>query len=64
MLPRKAEVVYTLRLEGSRFSAPAYSPGPFRVGVGEPGTHRWIELRGLVPGPKGSASPLEVQVPS
>ena len=57
------EVVYTLRMEGSRFSAPAYSPGPFKVGVGEPGTDRWVELRGVVPGPRGSASPLEVQVP-
>jgi len=57
------EVVYTLRLAGNRFSAPVYSPGPFIVGVGEPGTAHWVELRGLVPGPKGSAPPLEVEVP-
>lgn len=57
------KIVYTLRLEGNRFSAPAYSPGPFRVGVGEPGTTRWVELAGLVPGQQGAAAPLEVRVP-
>jgi len=57
------EVKYTLRIEGNRFSAPVHSPGPFRVGVGEPGTSRWIELSGLVPDPTGAAPPLEVQVP-
>jgi hypothetical protein len=57
------EIVYTLRLEGNRFSAPAYSPGPFRVGVGEPGTTRWVELAGLVPGQEGATPSLEVRVP-
>ncbi len=56
------EVAYTLRIEGNRFSAPAHSPGPFRVGVGEPGTTRWIELEGLIPDPEGAAPPLEVHV--
>jgi hypothetical protein len=35
----------------------------FRVGVGEPGTTRWVELAGLVPDSKGAAPPREVQVP-
>ena len=58
------EIVYTLRLPGSTFAAPVFAPGKYIALVGEPMTDRWIDVRGLVPGPKGQAQPVEVDLPS
>jgi hypothetical protein len=41
------EIVYTLRILGSKFVPPVYAAGSYTVRVGEPGTERWREFTGV-----------------
>lgn len=38
------EIIYTLRILGSRFTPPVYGTGTYTVRIGEPGTERWQEF--------------------
>jgi hypothetical protein len=46
------EVVYTLRVNGSRFTPKVFQPGSYTVKVGEPGTEEVQTFLGLRPGPE------------
>jgi hypothetical protein len=54
------EIVYTLRIQGRRFTPRVFRPGRYTVRVGEPGA--MTSLTGLEAG-RGSAPPLRVRVP-
>ena len=54
------EVVYTIRIQGTRFSPPVFDAGPYTVRVGEPGTRDLKTFLGLEPGPQ-SGMELEVR---
>lgn len=41
------EVVYTLRIRGDSFKPKVFSPGRYAIHIGEPGTDRMKQLRGL-----------------
>jgi hypothetical protein len=58
------DVLYTLRIPGNTFAAPVFGPGKYIALVGEPETDRWVDVRGLVPGPRGQTQPIEVNLPS
>jgi alkaline phosphatase D len=47
MAESNGEIVYTLRIAGTRFRPMVFAPGRYTVLVGEPGTSRMHELRGL-----------------
>jgi len=44
---KRKEIAYTLRIQGTTFRPMVFSPGPFTIRVGEPGTTRMRELRGI-----------------
>jgi len=48
------EVIYTLRIRGTRFTPRIFGPGSYGVGVGDPGTERWQVFLGLQPNPDSS----------
>jgi len=56
------EVVYTLRIRGTRFQAKVFRAGRYTVKVGEP-PHRVRTLTGLEAGPKDGRSPVRLNAP-
>ena len=60
---KSGDIVYTLRIPGTRFSAPVFGDGPFNVSIGEPGTDRWTVVEDLTPGPEAPARVVEVAWP-
>lgn len=48
----EGDVVYTIRIQGSRFSPKVFEPGAYTVKVGEPGTNNLQTFLGLLPTPE------------
>jgi hypothetical protein len=59
---KNRENVYTLRIQGTTFRPMVFSPGPFTIRVGEPGTTRMRELRGIV-STTDQSQRLRVEIP-
>jgi hypothetical protein len=53
------EVVYTLRIPGTRHTPKVFEDGRYAIGIGEPGTPDWRVLMGQLPTPD-STRVLEV----
>jgi hypothetical protein len=43
------EIVYTLRVKGTRFAPPVFEAGRYAVRLGEPGSDRWQTYSGVSP---------------
>jgi hypothetical protein len=54
------EILYTIRIEGDRFTPMVFAPGTYTLSVGEPGTEAWQVFLG-VRARRGAGESLEVR---
>jgi hypothetical protein len=55
------EILYTLRIQGVSFTPKVFEPGLYTVGVGEPDSKYWKQLKGLKAGPAGALNGIRVE---
>ena len=61
-LEEGGEVVYALRIPGTRFRPFVFADGPHAVRVGEPDTGSWETVGGLIPSPTPPVEPVVVRL--